>query len=105
VSARNRNVPGRLGALLFAIAAAALLAGCATTREPAEVLVPVAVCEVPQLPARPVLPTSQLPAGASAADKARALAASVLLLDAEAKALREVLEAMKKPEAAAGGAR
>lgn len=73
-----------------ALLAAALLAGCASA--PREVVrrveVPVAVpCPAPLLPPRPHLPLADLPADASAADIARATAASLEALTGYARAI------------------
>ena len=78
----------------LAILGFAILAGCAST--PHEVIrrveVPVAVpCPMPQRPPRPHLPLAALPPDASAADIARATAASMEALSGYAQALELLL--------------
>lgn len=76
-----------------ALLTAALLTGCATA--PREVVrrveVPVAVpCPAPTLPPRPHLPLTDLPADATAADIARATAASLEALTGYVRAVEEM---------------
>ena len=88
-SARGRA--SHRGVLLIA---AALLAGCASTpRETVRrVEVPVAVpCPAPAAPPRPHLPLADLPQDATAADIARATAASLEALTGYAVALETLL--------------
>lgn len=80
--------------VLAALLAVALLSGCATT--PREVVrrveVPVAgPCPVPQAPPRPHLPLADLPQDATAADIARATAASLEALTGYATALEALI--------------
>jgi type IV pilus biogenesis protein CpaD/CtpE len=82
----------------LAIIAAALLAGCAST--PREIVrrveVPVAVpCPAQNAPPRPHLPLADLPQDATAAEIARATAASLEALTGYAAAL-EIL--LRQPE-------
>jgi hypothetical protein len=70
------------------------LGGCATApqKEVQRVEVPVAVpCPSPALPPRPHLPLSDLPLDASAADIARATAASLQAVSGYAQALELLL--------------
>ena len=80
--------------VLAALLAVALLSGCATT--PREVVrrveVPVAApCPAPQAPPRPHLPLADLPQDATAADIARATAASLEALTGYAQALETLI--------------
>ena len=77
-----------------AIIAVALLAGCASA--PREVIrrveVPVAVpCPAPQRPPRPHLPLADMPQDATAADIARATAASLEALTGYSQSLELLL--------------
>lgn len=72
----------------------ALLAGCATAPQVVErrVEVPVAVpCPAPQRPPRPHLPLADLPPDATAADIARATAASMEALTGYSESLELLL--------------
>ena len=76
----------------LAILAAALLTGCASAPVERRVEVPVAVpCPTPQAPPRPHLPLADLPADATAADIARATAASLEELAGYAESLELLL--------------
>lgn len=98
-SPRRRGLPdlvniARHSCAPTVIIAAALLAGCAST--PREVVrrveVPVAVpCPAPAAPPRPHLPLADLPQDATAADIARATAASLEALTGYAAALETLL--------------
>ncbi len=75
--------------------AAALLAGCASSPQVVErrVEVPVAVpCPTPQAQPRPHLPLSELPPDATAADVAKATAASLESLTGYAESLERLLQ-------------
>jgi hypothetical protein len=75
------------------VAAVLLLAGCATPRETIRrVEVPVAVpCPAPAAPPRPHLPLADLPQDATAADIARATAASLEALTGYVAALETLI--------------
>ena len=76
----------------IAIIAAALLSGCASAPVERRVEVPVAVpCPTPQRPPRPHLPLSDLPQDATAADIARATAASIEALKGYSESLELLL--------------
>lgn len=92
---------------LLPLACALALTACASApvRVPERVLVPVAVCEVPDLPPSPALPVDSVADNAPASEKAKALAASVRLLRARVQSLEDMLASLKKSPAPANDAR
>jgi hypothetical protein len=88
------------------LATIALLSACASSppvwtppKLPEQVLVPVAAkCPAPVVPAEPTLPIASLKAGDSADRVRKAYAETIVVLEAYAKQLEDILAGYKSPE-------